>query len=146
MSATDKSVTKEPAKKRVRTPINGERTILEVSARSKEPGFHYAWIVEKNVYAAQEAGYEVVRHPVEVGNKRIDVGQIQGGTVTMNGGQGTILHLMRQPDEFWEEDSQLPAKKATEQFNARVADINSNGLDGSITEGGSVLTQGHSVR
>lgn len=135
------------ATRRVRTPINGERTILQVSQRSQEPGWHYAWILEKNVYGAQEAGYEHVRHAVEVGQKRIDVGQGQGSYVTQPSGGGQLLFLMRQPEEFYQEDLKIPAQKAAEQFQARVADLSRDGLDGSISEQTAThIQRGHTVR
>lgn len=129
MSATDKKATSEkaPEKKRTRTPINGHRTILEV--KGKEPGFHYAWIGENMVYVAQEAGYEHVRHPVQVGTERIDVSQMPTTShVTRNVGGMKIAYLMRQPQELRDEDMEFENAKIDEQERARVRDSSSDGL------------------
>lgn len=135
----DVKVQKEIAtkKKRERRPLNSSRTLLDV--RGKEEGFHYAWINEDNVFAALEAGYEHVRHPVEVGSKRIDVSKMSMDShVVLNVGRGVKSYLMRQPDEFYEEDQAREQIKADEQMLARVRDLNQDGLTGSIDVGVSV--------
>lgn len=135
----DTKVLKEiaPKKKRERRPLNATRTLLDV--RGKEPGFHYAWINEDNVFAATEAGYEHVRHPVEVGSKRIDVSKMPTDShVVLNVGKGVKAYLMRQPDEFFEEDQALDQVKADDQMRARLGEFNKDGLTGSIDVGVSV--------
>jgi hypothetical protein len=118
-------------KKRERRPLTASRTLLDV--RGKEPGFHYCWVNEANVFAYQEAGYEHVRHPVQVGSNRIDVSQLSMDShVVVNVGGGKKAFLMRQPDEFYEEDQQAESQKADEQLRARVGDFNKDGLTGSI--------------
>lgn len=133
MSATDNKATNQtaPQKKRTRVPINGHRTILEV--KGKEPGFHYAWIGENMVFAAQEAGYEHVRHPVQVGTERIDVSRMPTDSyVTRNVGGMKIAYLMRQPQEFRDEDMAEIHARIDEQERARVRDASSDGLSGQI--------------
>lgn len=143
----EKSVTNQIAKaRRERTPINGSRTILEV--RGKEPGFHYAWINEDKVYQAIEASYEHVRHAVTVGTKRIDVSQMPTTSyVTRNVGLGQVAYLMRIPEEFHRDDMAAVEQLTKEQIQARVSDLNSDGLSGSISEGGQVpVHSGHRPR
>lgn len=132
MAATDNKTVKEnaPQKKRERRPINGHRSILEV--RGKEPGFHYAWVPEHEVYLRQENGFEHVRHAVEVGTKRIDVSQSPTSHVTIKLGAGLIGYLMRIPQEFYDEDMLNEQERVNEQERARVRESSSDGLSGSI--------------
>lgn len=118
-------------KMRERRPLNTTRTLLDV--RGKEPGYHYAWINEPNVYAALEAGYAHVRHPVEVGSKRIDVSLLSMDShVVLNVGRGVKAFLMRQPDELYTEDQASEQERADEQMRARIGEFNTNGLSGDI--------------
>jgi hypothetical protein len=133
MSATDKKATKDtaPEKKRQRGFINGQRLILEV--RGKEPGFHYSWIGEEDVYAAQTGGFEHVRHPVQVGHERIDVSKMPTDSfVTRNVGGMKIAYLMRIPQEDYDSEMNDIQNKVNEQERARVRDNLSDGLSGSI--------------
>ncbi len=132
MAATENKAAKDtPTRvRRERTPITGGRLILEV--KGKEPGFHYAFVPEEMVHERLENGFEHVRHPVQVGGKRIDVSQMQGSYVTRNLGRGLIGYLMRIPQEFYEEDMALEQARVDEQERNRVRDISSDGLSGTI--------------
>lgn len=123
-----------PKAKRERRPLGSLVARLEV--RGKEEGYHYAWINESNVDAAEEAGYAFVRHPVTIGAKRIDTTQLEmESQIWFNVGKGVKAFLMRQPQEFYDDDQDLDQVKADEQMRARVGDLNSNGLSGSIDVG-----------
>lgn len=131
MNAQDKSAEIKARKKRERVPLTRSRTLLEV--RGKEEGFHYAFINEESVFAALEAGYEHVRHPVQVGTKRIDVSNLSMDShVVINVGSGKRAFLMRQPNEFFQEDFAEEQKRADEQMQARLGQLNSDGLTGEI--------------
>lgn len=132
MAATDKKTVTEnaPQKKRERRPINGNVSILEV--RGKEPGYHYAWVPEDQVYLRQENGFEHVRHAVSVGTKRIDVSDTPTSHVTVKLGAGTIGYLMRIPQEWYDEDMASDQERVNEQERARIRDSSSDGLQGSI--------------
>lgn len=133
MGATDKKATSQVAQKqkRARGFINGQRLILEV--KGKEPGFHYAWIGEEDVYAAQGDGFEHVRHPVQVGHERIDVSQMPTDSfVTRNVGGMKIAYLMRIPEEDYQFYMNELQEKVNEQERARVRDNLSDGLAGTI--------------
>lgn len=120
-----------PQKKRARRPLTGTRTLLDV--RGKQDGWHYAWINEDNVYAALEAEYEHVRHPVEVGSKRIDVSNLSlDSHVVINVGKGVKAFLMRQPEDLFKEDQADEQLKADEQMQARLGAFNKDGLTGSV--------------
>jgi hypothetical protein len=130
MSTQDKVAGKARVR-RERGSLSGGRSLLEV--RGKEPGFHYAWINEGMVDAALDLGFEHVRHPVQVGTKRIDVSKMElGSHVVINVGASQKAFLMRQPLEFREEDEALDQQRADEQMAARIGDFNSNGLSGEI--------------
>lgn len=127
-------VTKERPKRKERNSITGTRTKLSI--QGEEPGFHYAWINDENVGTAEDAGFEFVSHAVKIGNKHIDVSQMQGAKVSRNVGGGVIAYLMRIPQEFYDEDmaeEQRVKVDAAEQ--AIFVDINSNGLVGKVQKG-----------
>jgi hypothetical protein len=133
MSATDNKATKETAqkKKRLRGFINGHRMILEV--KGKEPGFHYAWIGEDRVYAAQSGGFEHVRHAVQVGDERIDVSRMPTDSfVSRNVGGMKIAYLMRIPQEDYDAEMNDLQEDVNAQERARVRDSSSDGLSGTI--------------
>lgn len=128
------SGTKEPPKRKERNSITGTRTKLALTG--EEPGFHYAWINEDNVGTAEDATYEFVTHAIKVGNRHIDVSQMQGAKVSRNVGGGVIAYLMRVPQELYDMDmaeEQRVKVDATER--AIFVDINSNGLRGKIAKG-----------
>lgn len=85
-----------------RTPINGYRNILSVEGQ--EPGYHYCWVTGDNVPRFQNADYEFVTHDVVVGDKRVDAAAVTGGSITIPGGNGETLHLMRVLEEYYKED------------------------------------------
>lgn len=133
MSAADKKATKETATKqrRARGFINGQRLILEV--RGKQPGWHYSWIAENDVYEALSSGFEHVRHPVQVGHERIDVSQMPTDSyVTRNVGAMRIAYLMRIPQEDYDFEMNELQERVNEQERARVRDNQSDGLSGTI--------------
>ncbi len=133
MSATDNKATKEtaPKKKRPGGFINGQRLILEV--KGKEPGYHYAWLGEEDIYAAQGGGFEHVRHPVQVGHERIDVSRMPTDSfVTRNVGGMKIAYLMRIPQEDYDAEMNDLQEKVNEQERARIRDNATDGLSGTI--------------
>lgn len=140
MAATDtKATTETTVKRRERTPITGTRTMLEV--RGKEPGFHYAWINDEYVDLRKENGFEHVRHPVQVGSKRLDVSK--GPTtefVSRNVGKGVIAYLMRIPLEFYREDIEDQQRLVDEKTAAQIGNLSKNGLSGEVK-----ITHGTSI-
>lgn len=121
-------------RKRARVPLNSNTLMSDV--QGKEPGFHYAWINEEDVYKFEQADYAHVRHPVVVGGKRIDVST--GPTdkfIIRPVGLGQIQFLMRLPEEFHREEMALLEAKNREQIASRVRDFNSDGLTGEAKEG-----------
>lgn len=88
-----------------RTPINGTRSRLTV--RGKEPGFVYRIVndTEDRIASLQEMGYEIVTDSsVTVGDKRIANPSQEGSPVKVSVGQGTQAYVMRQKQEYFDED------------------------------------------
>lgn len=95
---------KETARAR-RTPINGVRNKLNV--RGQEPGYVYRIVndIEDRVQSLQEMGYEIVTDKgVTVGDKRIANPTQEGSPVKVSVGQGVQGYVMRQKQEWFDED------------------------------------------
>ena len=91
-----------------RVPINGYRNILAVEGQ--EPGYHYCWVTDDNVPRYENADYELVSHDVVVGDRKVNSASMIGGHVSIPGGNGVTLHLMRVLEEFkMEDDAALQA-------------------------------------
>jgi hypothetical protein len=117
-----------------RNSITGTRTKLQLTG--EEPGFHYAWINEDNVGTAEDAGYEFVSHAIKVGNRHIDVSQMQGSKVSRNVGNQVIAYLMRVPQEWYDADMAEEQRLKVDAAEAQVfVDSNSNGLHGTLKTG-----------
>lgn len=114
----------KPTRKR-RVPFGGFNYKLEVAEESKEPGWHYCWFPDRGAYiqSALDAGYEFVteRDDVEVtntdvhgGNQSLD-GRVEryGGRDRQTGREYNMV-LMRQPEEFHQEDIAELAKRNKE--------------------------------
>lgn len=85
-----------------RVPIHGGKNILTVEGQ--EPGFHYCWVTNDNTPKYERASYEFVTHSVIVGDRRIDAAPGIGTKISIPGGNGVTLYLMRIPTEFYEAD------------------------------------------
>lgn len=90
------------SRRRARTPINGYRDKLSV--KGQEAGFHYCWVTDENVDEFLESDYDFVTHDVIVGTKRVNAGSGIGGHISLPGGNGVTLFLMRVPVEYHQED------------------------------------------
>lgn len=88
-----------------RTPINGTRNKLNV--RGQEPGYVYRIVndIEDRIQSLQEIGYEIVTDKgVTVGDKRIANPTQEGSPVKVSVGQGVQAYVMRQKQEWFDED------------------------------------------
>ena len=95
---------KETARTR-RSPINGVRNKLNV--RGQEPGYVYRIVndIEDRVQSLQEMGYEIVTDKgVTVGDKRIANPTQEGSPVKVSVGQGVQAYVMRQKQDWFDED------------------------------------------
>ena len=99
--------TKETARTR-RSPINGVRNRLNV--RGQEPGYVYRIVndIEDRVQSLQKMGYEIVNDKgVTVGDKRIANPTQEGSPVKVSVGQGVQAYVMRQKQEWFDEDQKV---------------------------------------
>ncbi len=98
-----------------RTPINGTRNKLSV--RGQEPGYVYRIVndVDDRIQSLQDAGYELVTDKnVTVGDKRIANPTQEGSPVKVSVGQGVQAYVMRQKQEWYDEDRQIVKQQADE--------------------------------
>lgn len=132
-------VAHQPKEKRTgrpaRTPINGYRDILRVDGQ--EPGWHYVFVIDNDTYKYEQGGYEFVTHDVTVGDRRINAASQIGSKVSIPGGNGVTLFLMRCPDEVYEEEMALNAQKVDENERALLGKLNTkeDGRYGSVSIG-----------
>lgn len=112
-----------------RVPINGYRDVLKVEGQ--EPGWHYAWIADSNTYRMEDAGYEFVEHDVVVGNRRINAASQIGSKVSIPGGNGVTLFLMRCPEEIYNEEMAMMHAEIDERERA-LLNIKEDGRYGSV--------------
>lgn len=115
------------AQRDARVPINGNRSILDVTG--KEDGFHYCWVNDHNVDKFIDAYYEFVTHAVIVGHTKIDAATAAGAKISKKVGNGLIAYLMRIPDEYYNQDIQAMNRKVDELEGAMRENLN-NGKDG----------------
>lgn len=115
------SVNRSGRKKRV--PINGYRDVLKVEGQ--EPGYHYCWVRNDLVEKYQQSDYEFVTHEVKVGHKKINAASQIGSSVTIPGGNGVTLHLMRIPNEYYDEDMEALHQEIDEKEAVMFQQLNS---------------------
>ncbi len=87
-----------------RVPVT-ERSVLSV--KGKEPGFHYRIVNDQGDRVQQmlDAGYEIVEaSAVQVGDKRINAVAAEGTKAQVSVGGGTKAFVMRQKQEWYDED------------------------------------------
>lgn len=104
------AIAKEPSG-RVRRTALSRRNVLTVEG--KEPGYVYRVVndTEDRVLEFKERGYEVVAATgISVGDKRVDFPSPEGAVKRVSVGGGKHGVVMRQRDDFYEEDQQ--AKQA----------------------------------
>lgn len=97
-----------------RTPL-ANRSVLGV--KGKEPGYVYRIVndVGDRIATFQEQGYEVVTDAsVTIGDRRVGKATQDGSPVTVSVGQGITGYLMRQKQEFYDEDQAYKEQKLQE--------------------------------
>lgn len=106
-----------------RVPVNGYRNILGVEGQ--DPSFHYAWIRDDLMDRFQSAGYEFVEHAVVVGDRKINAASQIGSKISVPGGNGRTLYLMRQLKEDYDEDMAAYHAEVDAKEAAMYAELNS---------------------
>jgi hypothetical protein len=120
------AIAKAPAGRVRRTPV-GRRNVLTVSG--KEPGYVYRVVndVGDNVQRYINAGYEFVEaKDVTIGDTRIGAPAATGSKAEAHVGGGTKAFVMRQKQEWYDEDQ--AAKQ--DHVNATEAATREKALDG----------------
>jgi hypothetical protein len=129
--ATEKTTTRTR-----RTPINGVRNKLNV--RGQEPGYVYRIVndIEDRVQTLQEMGYEIVTDKgVTVGDKRIANPTQEGSPVKVSVGQGVQAYVMRQKQEWFDEDQKAKNARNDELEAQMKRDANEAGFYGKLKIG-----------
>lgn len=86
-----------------RVPVSGPRDILTVT--NKDPNYQYRWVKDMpgRVQRFLDAGYSIVVHETQVGQRTVDTGSRLGSAVTRLDGPQTLV-LMRISKEWYNED------------------------------------------
>lgn len=127
---------KEPINRTRRTPINGTRNRLNV--RGKEPGYVYRIVndIDDRIQSLKEMGYEIVTDKdVTVGDKRIANPTQEGSPVKVSVGQGVQAYVMRQKQEWFDEDQAAKNAKNDELESSMKREAKDAGFYGNLKIG-----------
>lgn len=116
-----------------RSPINGTRNRLNV--RGKEPGYVYRIVndIDDRVQTFQELGYEIVTDQnVSVGDKRVANATQEGTPIKVSVGQGVQGYVMRQKQEWYDEDKAKKQELVNELERSMKDDANKEGFYGKL--------------
>lgn len=121
------------SKRTRRTPVNGTRNRLNV--RGKEPGYVYRIVndIDDRVQTFQEMGYEIVTDSnVQVGDRRVANPTKEGSPVQVSVGQGVKAYVMRQKQDWYDEDQAAKQVKVNELEASMKREADANGFIGSL--------------
>lgn len=121
------------SKRTRRTPVNGTRNRLNV--RGKEPGYVYRIVndIDDRVQTFQEMGYEIVTDSnVQVGDRRVANPTKEGSPVQVSVGQGVKAYVMRQKQDWYDEDQAAKQVKVNELEASMKREADANGFTGSL--------------
>jgi len=116
-----------------RSPINGTRNRLNV--RGKEPGYVYRIVndIDDRIQTFQELGYEIVTdQSVSVGDKRVANATQEGTPIKVSVGQGVQGYVMRQKQEWYDEDKAKKQEHVNELERSMKDDANKEGFYGKL--------------
>jgi hypothetical protein len=126
--AESKHLTGNRPKKRV--PLDGRRARMLLDEASLDPAYRYKWVNDEKgrIHSYTEAGYEHVRNEegVAVGHANIDSGVNPESVVSIDGGRGVTVYLMKQPMEYFLEDKQLRQDNSEDGASQLRRSLNSN--------------------
>lgn len=127
------AVSKSTSERVRRSPINGTRNRLNV--RGKEPGYVYRIVndVDDRIQSFQEMGYEIVNDSgVSVGDKRVGNATQEGSPIRVSVGQGVQAFVMRQKQEWYDEDQAAKQAHVNELEKATERDAEKEGFYGKV--------------
>lgn len=119
-----------------RTPINGTRNRLSV--RGKEDGYVYRFVndIDDRIQSFQEMGYEIVTNSdLTVGDKRVATPTAEGSPQKVSVGQGVQAYLMRQKQEWFDEDQKAKQAQVNELESSMKREAQSAGFYGKLNIG-----------
>ena len=117
MDTKTKVVAEARPQRRERIPVSGPRDILTVT--QKDPNYTYRWVKDLpgRIQRFLDAGYDIVNHETEVGQRAVDTGSRLGSAVTRLDGINTLV-LMRIPNEWYNEDQEAKQRVLDAQEEA----------------------------
>jgi len=119
-----------PANRPKRQPL-ASRDILTAP---KRPGFVRRFVndIDERVQTFEEAGYEIVREPTKVGDKRAGTETQLGSPVRKAVGGGVGAVLMEIPEEYYEEDQEAKEAKRRDMEESMKQQARQEGHYGEI--------------
>lgn len=111
----------ERQKARIRTPITGEKSLLDV--QGKKPGWSYRWVRDtdeagSNIIRYLSAGYEFASRSegLIIGDNAVYTSKAVGSIVRVPAGRdGDYLYLMRIPQEWYDEDQDAKSRNVDDK-------------------------------
>lgn len=128
------AVSKSQSERVRRSPINGTRNRLNV--RGKEPGYVYRIVndIDDRIQTFQEMGYEIVSDSTTtVGDKRVATATQEGSPIKVSVGQGIQAYVMRQRNDWYEEDQRKKQALVDELEQTTKRDADKEGFYGKVS-------------
>lgn len=128
------AVSKSQSERVRRSPINGTRNRLNV--RGKEPGYVYRIVndIDDRIQTFQEMGYEIVSDSTTtVGDKRVATATQEGSPIKVSVGQGIQAYVMRQRNDWYEEDQRKKQTLVDELEQTTKRDADKEGFYGKVS-------------
>lgn len=111
-----------------RGTLSGDRFRLSIEGKT-DPDFHYKIVNDyrNDIARHLEAGFEFVGQSegIRLGQKGVDLANLPGDRVAANAGDGIVAYLMKQPNEFWEEDKAIFNKRDDDRERDLKRELNS---------------------
>lgn len=116
-------------KRKERIPVNGNRDILTVA--DKKDDLEYRWVLDTpgRIDKFEQAGWEVVKAALKVGQTAVDSGSRLGSAITTSRG-GQTLVLMSVLREWYDEDQLAKQEKVNAVEASMNRDIQQGRVDG----------------
>lgn len=113
-----------------RIPVNGNRDILTVA--DKKDDLEYRWVLDSpgRLEKFFQAGWEIVKDNLKVGQTAVDSGSRLGDAVTTSRG-GQVLVLMSIPKEWYDQDQKAKQEKVDAVEELMNAQLREGRIDGS---------------
>jgi len=107
-----------------------------LNVRGKEPGYVYRIVndTDDRVKTFEEMGYEVVTDSsVSVGDKRVALATKEGSPAKVSVGQGVHAYVMRQKQEWFDEDQKKKQEYVNELESSMKKESEKEGFYGKLS-------------